>query len=119
MPAPNSRPNIFADEMPWEEGVEQAAMVGPNESLSDRTQDIDVLLATWNEQHGWPEGGGSEGGSESGSESGSGGSEGDTGDSGISEGSACACSSGEQGGALTMLSLVFGVLGFGARRRRD
>jgi MYXO-CTERM domain-containing protein len=98
MPDPNSWPDIFGDQMPWEEDVEQAAMLGPNQSLSDRTQDIDVMLAAWNEQHGWPTGtDGTQGGT----------------------GSGCACSSSEQEGTLTMLGLLFGVLGLRTLRRRD
>ncbi len=112
MPNPFAWPDIFADEMPWEEDVEQAAMVGPNQSLSDRTQEIDTLLAEWNEQHGL--GGDGDGGT---------GSSGDTGGGpGADEGGGgggCGCSSeGNGGGGLAMLGLL-GVLGLHRLRRRD
>src|SRR5690606_5754432 len=47
LPNPNVWPS-FQNEMPWEEDVEQAALVGPNQNLSDRTELIDELLAAWN-----------------------------------------------------------------------
>jgi MYXO-CTERM domain-containing protein len=119
LPNPNSWPD-FQDEMPWEEDVEQAAMVGPNQNLSDRTELIDELLAAWNNQHGW-------GGDGDGDPSGDGDGDGDggpttggetAGDAGATEeGTAsCACSTGSRDatGAFAMLAL----LGLGWRLRR-
>jgi MYXO-CTERM domain-containing protein len=139
MPAPSIWPEIIgADEMPWEEDVEQAVMVGPNQNLSDQTPLINQLLSEWNEQNGWPpnggdgdgdggttgdgDGDGTSGGDTSGD--GTAGTAGDgTGDAGFDdEGASCACSSqedprGEMGGMA-----LFGLLGLGLSwrlRQRD
>jgi uncharacterized protein (TIGR03382 family) len=115
MPDANVWPDVFGDQMPWEEDVEQAALVGPSQNLSDRTEDIDAMLAAWNEQHGWPS---------SGDGDGDGGQEGSSGESGSSSGgglndgsSGCTCSTKRDDGhgALPLLVLL-GALGF--RRRR-
>ncbi|MFO7564816.1 MAG: DUF2330 domain-containing protein [Enhygromyxa sp.] len=127
LPDPNVWPS-FQDEMPWEEDVEQAALVGPNQVLSDQTELIDELLAAWNMQHGWPPGGDGDGDS-AGDGDGDSAGEGDTGGDGSGESgtggddlgaaderSSCACSTGssDAAGGFAMLAL----LGFGWRMRR-
>ncbi len=124
LPNPNVWPD-FQDEMPWEQSVEQAALVGPNQVLSDRSTQIDELLSAWNSQHGWPPNGGDGDGDGSatgdGDGDGSGGGESGTGDDAgfDAEGGGCGCTAGssEAGGALAVLAL-FGF-GFGLRRRRE
>jgi hypothetical protein len=133
MTNPNIWPDVGADQMPWEEDVEQAALVGPNQNLSDQTPVINALLAAWNEQNGWPPGGDGDGdgdtgdgdpGDGDGDSSGSGGTDGGPSDgtdgAGFNDGSSsCACSSdgGNQRGALALLGL-FGALGLHGVRRR-
>ncbi len=141
MTNPNVWPDVGGDEMPWEEDVEQAALVGPNQNLSDKTPIINALLDEWNQQNGWPgdgdgdsgDGDGDPGDGDSGDgdsgdgDSGSGGTDGGEGpndgteDSGFNDGSSsCACSSegGSERGALGMLAL-FGALGLHGMRRRN
>jgi MYXO-CTERM domain-containing protein len=125
MPDPGTWPDVGAEVMPWEEDVEQAAMVGPNQNLSDRTPLINQLLADWNQQNGWPQGGDGDG--DGGGTSGDGGTidsgvEG-TGDAGAQEdgASSCACSSQEDSRPSSGLAL-FGLLGLGMGwrlRQRD
>jgi MYXO-CTERM domain-containing protein len=106
MPDPSTWPDVGADEMPWEEDVEQAALVGPSQNLSDKTPVIDELLAAWNEQHGLS-GGGTEGGTEAGTESGDGPS--------VDGPGSCACSTEDENpGGLGGLALA-GLLGLGWR----
>ncbi|HVI00691.1 MAG TPA: DUF2330 domain-containing protein [Enhygromyxa sp.] len=122
----------FPDEMPWEEDVEQAALVGPNQVLSDRTELIDELLAAWNSQHGWPPGGDGDGDSSGdgdgdpstgdgdgdpsgGSGDGDGESGGGPGATDDQSGCACTTSSRDAGGGFALLAL-FGV-GWRLRRR--
>ncbi|EDM79734.1 hypothetical protein PPSIR1_16770 [Plesiocystis pacifica SIR-1] len=135
LPNQNAWPN-FTDEMPWEEDVEQAALMGPNQVLSDQTELIDALLAEWNESNGW--GGGGEGGSgdgETGTDGGSGeggsgedagsgggdelGEDGTGGGAGLMDPEAsCACSADEDPSRGTLG--LMGLLGLGllVRRRR-
>ncbi|EDM79733.1 hypothetical protein PPSIR1_16765 [Plesiocystis pacifica SIR-1] len=111
LPNSNQWPE-FQDEMPWEEDVEQAAFMGPNQVLSDQTEVIDTLLAEWNESNGWN---GEEGGGSGGNESESGG---DVGIDDVTE-SGCSCSTEDDDptrGALGLAAL-FG-LGMLVRRRR-
>jgi MYXO-CTERM domain-containing protein len=120
LPNPNSWPDIGADVMPWEEDVEQAAMAGPNQNLSDRTALINELLAAWNQQNGWT---GGDGDGDSGTGDGDGGT-GDggtvgtsadgTGDVGAQEdGASCACSSQEDSRDQLGVMSLFGLLGLG------
>ena len=136
MTNPNVWPEIGGAEMPYEEDVELATMVGPNQVLADRTPEINALLTAWNQAHGWPPNGDGDGDGDTGdgdsgdgdtSGGNSGGTDGDAGDVGIDgQQSACACSSDEElrgglGGGLGGLALVglFGI-GVGWRlRRRD
>jgi MYXO-CTERM domain-containing protein len=128
MPNPNSWPDVGADVMPWEEDVEQAAMAGPNQNLSDRTALIDQLLADWNQQNGWSGGDGDgdgDGGGTSGGDAGTVDTSADgTGDAGAQEDgiSSCACSSqADSRGQLGMMAL-FGLVGLGMgwrSRQRD
>jgi uncharacterized protein (TIGR03382 family) len=110
MPDPNAWPNVGGDEMPWEEDVEQAALLGPNQNLSDRTMLIDDLLAGWNDEQ-----------RPSGSDStGSGGATGETGPGGADDGSAsCSCSTEDPRGLGLTFALLGSIgLGWQLRRRR-
>jgi MYXO-CTERM domain-containing protein len=138
LPDPQQWPD-FGDQMPWEEDVEQAAMVGPNQNLSDRTVEIDALLAAWNQDHGWPPSGDGDGdgttdgdGSGTAGESGTGDDDDVGDDANVGEGSgdegpgvgesdaACACSSEGQGAAGGLASLaLLGLGAIGRRRRRE
>jgi MYXO-CTERM domain-containing protein len=130
LPNPNVWPD-FGERMPWEEDVELATTVGPNQVLSDRTPEIDALLAAWNEQHGWPPNGDGDGDT-TGGESGEGGESGTSGDDevgggsgtgddlGLDETSSCACSSPGGGFAGGFAGLIlFGLGGFWLRRRPE
>lgn len=46
----------FPGEMPWEEDVERMLARGAPEALSDRTDEIDAILADHNAAHDWPRG---------------------------------------------------------------
>lgn len=99
MPNPNVWPDIYPDDMPWEETISRGTMVGALMPVQNRTAEIDALLTQWNDTR--PKDGGPEA-----EEGGAGGS-----------GSSCACdSSGQDGGALALLGL--GLLGLTRRRRR-
>jgi MYXO-CTERM domain-containing protein len=124
MPNPNGWPAVGGDEMPWEEDVEQAAMVGPNQHLSDRTPLINQLLAAWNQQNGWPPGSGDgdgdpttgdgDGTTGDGDGTTGGNSSDGTGDAGFDdEGASCACSSQEDPRGQTGGMALFGLLGLG------
>jgi MYXO-CTERM domain-containing protein len=132
MPNPNDWPDVGGAEMPWEEDVEQAAMVGPNQNLSDQTPLINQLLAAWNEQHGWPPSGGDGDGDgdgttgddgTSGDGGGTTGNDGDgTGDAGVDdEGASCACSSQQDSrdgiGGLALFGLLSLSWGWRSRQR--
>jgi hypothetical protein len=131
MPNPNVWPD-FQDEMPWEEDVEQAAMVGPNQVLSDQTELIDELLAAWNAQHGWPPGGDGDGDGDGDPSTGDGDGDPSTGDGdgdgetgsdvgATDEQSGCACSIGPRNlqhrGAGGFAILALCGLGWRLRRR--
>jgi hypothetical protein len=131
MPNPGSWPDVGADVMPWEEDVEQAAMAGPNQNLSDRTDLINQLLADWNEQNGWPPSpgdgdgdGDGDGGTSGDGGTGGGGSADGTGDAGIQgDGASCACSSQTEDSRNQWSGMaVFGLFGIGMGlrlRQRD
>ncbi|MCA9685664.1 MAG: MYXO-CTERM sorting domain-containing protein, partial [Myxococcales bacterium] len=129
MPNPNIWPDL-GGEMPWEEDVELAAMMGPNQVISDRTDLINELLAAWNAQHGWP--GGDDTTTDTGAETGSGTDGTDTiggtndddvsgtdSDAGLNDPSAsCACSSEGQGGDAPWAWSLLALAGLGLVRRR-
>jgi MYXO-CTERM domain-containing protein len=136
MPNPSLWPPVGGDEMPWEEDVEQATMIGPNQVLSDRTPEIDALLQTWNSQHGWPPSSGDGDGDGDGSGDGDGDGSSTTGNSGGTDGgndgtggagadgeqASCACATEDVNPNLGGLGLfgLFGIgLSWGLRRRRD
>ncbi len=56
LPDPNVWPD-FVEEMPYEEEVAKAAQTGPMMTLVDNTEQIDVLLAEYNAQFDYGEGG--------------------------------------------------------------
>jgi MYXO-CTERM domain-containing protein len=136
MPAPSIWPEIIGDDaMPWEEDVEQAVMVGPNQNLSDQTPLINELLTAWNTQNGWPPSGDGDGdggttgdgdGTSGDDTSGDGtaGTAGDgTGDAGVDDdGASCACSTREDPRDQIGGMALFGLLGLGLSwrlRQRD
>ncbi|MCA9697631.1 MAG: MYXO-CTERM sorting domain-containing protein, partial [Myxococcales bacterium] len=112
------------------EDVELAAMMGPNQVISDRTDLINELLAAWNAQHGWP--GGDDTTTDTGAETGSGTDGTDTiggtndddvsgtdSDAGLNDPSAsCACSSEGQGGDAPWAWSLLALAGLGLVRRR-
>jgi MYXO-CTERM domain-containing protein len=91
----------FPEAMPWEEEVEQIALVGQPQPLVDNTQTIDRLLAEWNAAHKPLE-----------ASTGTGtGTDTATGTAGEIDGAGCGCRSTQSPAALALLALLL-------RRRR-
>ncbi len=98
MPDPNVWPDIFPDEMPWDETISRGTMSGALMEVSTKTVQIDELLDRWNGNNPNPTNPGADG---------------DAGGSG----GACACDTGAPAGGGLAFALL-GLLGLGATRRR-
>jgi MYXO-CTERM domain-containing protein len=92
----------FQDEMPWDETIDQEGMAdgAPLINLSDKSEEIDQLLADWNKGKGSGDNGGTDG------------------DAGVDEAGGCACSV-DEGRPLEGIAFGLALLGlFGLVRRR-
>ncbi len=104
-----SWPN-FPDEMPWEEDIEAIPIVGATQSVVDNTELINRLLAEWNQDQGWPNGGGGTSGTE--------GTEGTDSGADDGEGGGCGCATEADDGRGRLGLLALALLGLRRARRR-
>ena len=95
MPDSNVWPDIFPDEMPWEETVQAGTLTGALMPLAQRTEEINALLAEWNDRSPYERAKDSQG--------------------------ACACSTdGNTGAGFAFAGLgLLGLIGLRRRGRKD
>ena len=101
----------FQDEMPWDEDIDQDGMAAnaPLINLSDKTQEIDDLLAAYNMGKGMD-------GEDGGNEDGTGGDAG-LDDAGLNSGCGCSANDDEPVGGALLGFAALGLMGLVRRRR--